>query len=278
MGARDSHARNKGGVDAVASFLPPLSSASADASVSARSFLARKWLTIVGTTAAALLLVLVPALRVTKTGADCDRRNTVQANYVPARPAALESLSTCAPCPTCISCPTCVAASSCPTCAACDCPKHPQRTAYEARLGDGGVPLTGGSSSGGGLNDGGVGKYGYTHPGGEYPRHDAFTHPRDALQQLRARDATERPRNTSDFPLLLCVGQGKTATKSLNKALVMLGFQTAHFYGCVTQYSNAQCPCHSRNADFQRAKCAPCDAPAVAVLASTGFCTIMLRR
>ena len=33
------------------------------------------------------------------------------------------------------------------------------------------------------------------------------------------------------LPPLGCIGQGKTATKSLNKALVMLGFQTAHFYG-----------------------------------------------
>ena len=31
--------------------------------------------------------------------------------------------------------------------------------------------------------------------------------------------------------MLLCIGQGKTATKSLNKAFVMLGMNTAHFYG-----------------------------------------------
>ena len=38
-------------------------------------------------------------------------------------------------------------------------------------------------------------------------------------------------RNTSEFPLIVAVGHGKTATKSLNKALVMLGYHTAHFYG-----------------------------------------------
>ena len=59
----------------------------------------------------------------------------------------------------------------------------------------------------------------------EYPAHAAFDHPRDALLSVRPKW------NTSDFPLLLCIGQGKTATKSLNKALVMLGYQTAHFYG-----------------------------------------------
>ena len=58
-----------------------------------------------------------------------------------------------------------------------------------------------------------------------YPRHPAFDHPRDAIRRLRPM------RNTSDFPLLLCVGHGKTATKSLNKALFMLGYNTAHFYG-----------------------------------------------
>jgi hypothetical protein len=60
---------------------------------------------------------------------------------------------------------------------------------------------------------------------GTYPNHGAFRHPQDALRWLRPQ------RNTSDFPLLLCIGQGKTATKSLNKALVMLGFRSAHFYG-----------------------------------------------
>ena len=72
---------------------------------------------------------------------------------------------------------------------------------------------------------------GFRRPGGEYPRHSAFEHPRGALQRLRARDGASAARNTSDFPLLLCIGQGKTATKSLNKAFVMLGLQTAHFYG-----------------------------------------------
>mmetsp|Transcript_20092 Transcript_20092/g.51129 ORF Transcript_20092/g.51129 Transcript_20092/m.51129 type:complete len:385 (+) Transcript_20092:75-1229(+) len=60
----------------------------------------------------------------------------------------------------------------------------------------------------------------------EYPSHGAFDHPRDALKEARSGEW-----NASDFPLLLCVGQGKTATKSLNKAFVMLGLQTAHFYG-----------------------------------------------
>ena len=59
---------------------------------------------------------------------------------------------------------------------------------------------------------------------GGYPAHGA-THPRDALR------AVQPVRNTSDAPLIVCVGHGKTATKSLNKALVMLGYHTAHFYG-----------------------------------------------
>ena len=59
-----------------------------------------------------------------------------------------------------------------------------------------------------------------------YPSHGAFQHPREALRKTMAPG-----RNTSDFPLLVCIGQGKTATKSLNKAMVMLGFRTAHFYG-----------------------------------------------
>jgi hypothetical protein len=58
-----------------------------------------------------------------------------------------------------------------------------------------------------------------------YPPHAAFDHPLDAMRRLR------RHRNTSSFPLVVCVGHGKTATKSLNKALVMLGWKTAHFYG-----------------------------------------------
>ena len=67
----------------------------------------------------------------------------------------------------------------------------------------------------------------HRQPRSAYPAHDAFDHPRDALKNV-ARFGTW---NTSDFPLLLCVGQGKTATKSLNKAFVMLGMRTAHFYG-----------------------------------------------
>ena len=59
-----------------------------------------------------------------------------------------------------------------------------------------------------------------------YPAHDAFDHPRDALKSVRSGRW-----NTSNFPLILCIGQGKTATKSLNKAFVMLGMRTAHFYG-----------------------------------------------
>ena len=59
-----------------------------------------------------------------------------------------------------------------------------------------------------------------------YPAHDAFQHPRDALLKTLSHE-----RNTSNFPLIVCIGQGKTATKSLNKAMVMLGMQTAHFYG-----------------------------------------------
>ena len=62
-------------------------------------------------------------------------------------------------------------------------------------------------------------------PRSHYPPHRAFDHPRDAIRRLKPR------RNTSDFPLLVCIGQGKTATKSLNKAFVMLGMNTAHFYG-----------------------------------------------
>lgn len=63
-------------------------------------------------------------------------------------------------------------------------------------------------------------------PRSTYPVHGAFDHPRDALQRLRSGRW-----NTSSFPLILCIGQGKTATKSLNKAFVMLGMNTAHFYG-----------------------------------------------
>ena len=59
-----------------------------------------------------------------------------------------------------------------------------------------------------------------------YPAHEAFMHPRDGLRRLRPH------RNTSGFPLILVVGHGKTATKSLNKAFVLLGgYRTAHFYG-----------------------------------------------
>ena len=63
-------------------------------------------------------------------------------------------------------------------------------------------------------------------PRSAYPAHDAFDHPQDALRSVRSGRW-----NASAFPLLLCIGQGKTATKSLNKAFVMLGMQTAHFYG-----------------------------------------------
>lgn len=63
-------------------------------------------------------------------------------------------------------------------------------------------------------------------PRSSYPAHGAFDHPQDALRKAR-----KGSWNTSDFPLYLCVGQGKTATKSLNKAFVMLGMNTAHFYG-----------------------------------------------
>lgn len=62
-------------------------------------------------------------------------------------------------------------------------------------------------------------------PSQGYPSHEAFTHPHDGLRKLRPN------RNTSDFPLIVCIGQGKTATKSLNKAFFMLGLRTAHFYG-----------------------------------------------
>ena len=58
-----------------------------------------------------------------------------------------------------------------------------------------------------------------------YPDNPVFDKPIDALRMLRP----DRP--TSNDQLLLCVGQGKTATKSLNKALYMLGWRTAHFYG-----------------------------------------------
>ena len=58
-----------------------------------------------------------------------------------------------------------------------------------------------------------------------YPTHEAFMHPHDGLRKLRPN------RNTSDFPLIVCIGQGKTATKSLNKAFFMMGMRTAHFYG-----------------------------------------------
>ena len=45
----------------------------------------------------------------------------------------------------------------------------------------------------------------------QYPEHEAFMHPRDGLSMLRPH------RNTSEFPLIVAVGHGKTATKSLNK-------------------------------------------------------------
>ena len=61
-----------------------------------------------------------------------------------------------------------------------------------------------------------------------YPHHSAFDPPRDALLRLR-RGAWSNA--TSSHPLLLGVGHGKTATKSLNKALTMIGLRTAHFYG-----------------------------------------------
>ena len=88
---------------------------------------------------------------------------------------------------------------------------------------------SGDSSSKVGFGSATDGTNSFSRRGGEYPHHDAFAHPRDALRGLRRMSGVVR--NTSDFPLLLCIGQGKTATKSLNKALVMLGFQTAHFYG-----------------------------------------------
>ena len=60
----------------------------------------------------------------------------------------------------------------------------------------------------------------------EYPAHEAFMHPQEGLRKLRPQ------RNTSDYPLIIVVGHGKTATKSLNKAFVLLGgYRTAHFYG-----------------------------------------------
>ena len=82
------------------------------------------------------------------------------------------------------------------------------------------------SNSLGSGSSGGIGKETYRRPSGFYPSHGAFQHPRDALLKTMSPG-----RNTSDFPLLVCIGQGKTATKSLNKAMVMLGFRTAHFYG-----------------------------------------------
>ena len=70
------------------------------------------------------------------------------------------------------------------------------------------------------------GKAWHRLPRSSYPAHGAFDHPHDAIKHARSGRW-----NTSDFPLLLCIGQGKTATKSLNKAFVMLGMKTAHFYG-----------------------------------------------
>lgn len=64
-------------------------------------------------------------------------------------------------------------------------------------------------------------------PRTRYPSHSAFESPREALQRLKLL----KPNSSSNFPLILCVGHGKTATKSLNKAFVMLGLHTAHFYG-----------------------------------------------
>lgn len=58
-----------------------------------------------------------------------------------------------------------------------------------------------------------------------YPAHSAFERPIDALRRLRP------DRQTSDFPLILCVGHGKSGTKSLNRALLMLGYRSAHFFG-----------------------------------------------
>lgn len=60
---------------------------------------------------------------------------------------------------------------------------------------------------------------------GNYPNHSAFERPIDALRRLRP------DRRTSDFPLILCAGHGKSATKSLSRALIMLGFSSAHFFG-----------------------------------------------
>lgn len=64
-----------------------------------------------------------------------------------------------------------------------------------------------------------------TSPPREYPAHSAFVRPLDALRQLRPE------RKMSQFPLLICAGHGKTATKSLHNALIKLGYRTAHFYG-----------------------------------------------
>ena len=112
----------------------------------------------------------------------------------------------------------------------CDCPPAERVRGGRRRRGGRRDNGGGGGSSGGGeiaLNGGNGGAFGNGMPrdGESYPHHGAFQHPQDALRWLRP------ARNTSDFPLLVCIGQGKTATKSLNKALVMLGFQTAHFYG-----------------------------------------------
>ena len=179
---------------------------------------------LLGAVLVVLLFVLVPNLQVADP--QCSTRNGAGAllpSYRPARPVAIDAVP--------VSCPE-AAPCSCPSAIPCTCPKLPLGANGFASATRGGNALSW-SSDGGGA--GGVsssmrlaGRQGYPRPSGEYPRHDAFSHPREALTRLRAQVSGG---NTSDFPLLLCVGQGKTATKSLNKALVMLGFRTAHFYG-----------------------------------------------
>ena len=99
-------------------------------------------------------------------------------------------------------CPYCPPVPECPRAAAAAADGRPSAAAALMPSSGGGAPAHGG-----------------------YPAHGAFAHPRDALR------AVQPIRNTSDAPLIVCVGHGKTATKSLNKALVMLGYHTAHFYG-----------------------------------------------
>ena len=185
---------------------PPAAAAAAPSSTSPLQLLCGPRRGLVASAAVLLLLGLASMLRATDSDGACHHygREPLR-EFVPPRPLPLEASSS--------------------SSSSCVCPTAD---------GGGSSGSSGGGSSSSSIVIGGGSSAvadGFRRPGGEYPRHSAFEHPRGALQRLRARDGASAARNTSDFPLLLCIGQGKTATKSLNKAFVMLGLQTAHFYG-----------------------------------------------